>query len=205
MKKLLVITLVLMCLVASVGCSEQNGPTIDFFEPEPTVEELCDEGNYINAYNIATFNEKKLILAENIAAVQSAVVVDALKDPTSFQLRDAYYETSSNNLVLYVLGANSYGAKVSSYWLFTREDDATEWSYYCSVSSLQDEEYKSYDDSEDRLEKLFNNLGRIRIRSAINNGLKLDKAAIKRINKHFEEDRLDEITLIDENTATTTY
>jgi len=98
-----------------------------------SVEDLCEQGRYEEAYKKAEDDKKLDIKIENAVAVQSAFCVNNLKDPDSFVLREAYYmessETSTDSIVLYVSGANSYGAKVSSYWLFTYDSEKCEWSY----------------------------------------------------------------------------
>jgi RNA polymerase subunit RPABC4/transcription elongation factor Spt4 len=169
-----------------------------------SVEELCAQGNYEKAYEKADADEKLEIKAENAAAVQSAFSADNLKDPNSFVLRDAYYKEGKNDdgtmnkqLVLYISGANSYGASVSSYWLYTWDAEEDDWSYFCSVSDLSEEEYNSYDDEDERLEKLLNNIGRTSIKNTMNDGIKLSKDAVKRINAMFEADILDEVELLD--------
>lgn len=171
-----------------------------------SVDDLCAKGNYEKAYEKADSDKKLAIRAENAAAVQSAFSAENLKDPNSFELRDAYYNEDTDDdgettkrLVLYLSGANSYGASVSSYWLYTWDDEEQEWSYYCSVSDLSDEEYSYYDDKDEKLEKLLNNLGRSIIETTMDEGYKLSKDAVKRINAMFEEDTLDEVELLDVN------
>ena len=169
-----------------------------------SVEDLCAQGNYEKAYEKADASEKLEIRAENAAAVQSAFSADNLKDPNSFVLRDAYYNEGTNDdgettkqLVLYISGANSYGASVSSYWLYTWDAEEDEWSYFCSVSDLSEEEYNYYDDEDEKLEKLVNNIGRTFIKNTMNDGIELSKDAVKRINAMFEADTLDEVELLD--------
>lgn len=168
-----------------------------------SVDDLCAQGNYEKAYQKASESEKFEIKAENAAAVQSAFSADNLKDPSSFKLRDAYYNEETNDdgeltkqLVLYISGANSYGANVSSYWLYTWDKDDNDWSYNCSVSDLANEEYSEYDDSDEMTEKLVNNMGRIVIKGIMSFGTKLDKDAINRINAMFENEILDDVDLI---------
>lgn len=166
-----------------------------------SVEDLCEQGRYEEAYKKAEDDKKLDIKIENAVAVQSAFCVDNLKDPDSFVLRKAYYmegsETSTDSIVLYVSGANSYGAKVSSYWLFTYDSDECEWIYQCSLADLSQEEVNSYDDEDERFEKAMNNLYRLRIELVIQNGIELNKDAVKRINTMFEQDILDEVKLLD--------
>lgn len=166
-----------------------------------SVEDLCAQGKYEEAYEKAEDDEKLEIKIENAVAVQSAFCVDNLKDPDSFVLREAYYKEGSSvytdSLVLNVSGANSYGAKVSSYWLFTYDSEECEWSYCCSLADLSQEEVSSYDDEDERFEKAMNNLYRLNIKSTIQYGIELSKDAVKRINTMFEQDILDEVKLLD--------
>ena len=67
----------------------------------------------------------------------------------------------------------------------------------CAVSGLEDEEYKSYDDSEDIFEKLANNIGRMSIKSTMEKGIKLDKDAIGRINAMFDAGVLDSVVPVE--------
>lgn len=115
-----------------------------------SVETLCARGDYTKAYEKASEEEKPAVKGESVAAECSAFAVDNLKDPSSFKLREVYYYESTNDdgtffgeIVLYISGANSYGASVGSYWLFTWDDDDNEWSYFCSVSDLEQEEYRT--------------------------------------------------------------
>ena len=168
-----------------------------------SVETLCARGDYTKAYEKASEEEKPAVKGESVAAECSAFAVDNLKDPSSFKLREVYYSESTNDdgefsgqIVLYISGANSYGASVGSYWLFTWDDDDNEWSYFCSVSDLEQEEYSDYDDEDEKWEKIVNNFGRGLIGLVKGNGIELDKSAVKRINTLFERDMLDDVTAI---------
>lgn len=168
-----------------------------------SVETLCARGNYAKAYEKASEEEKPAVKGESVAAECSAFAVDNLKDPSSFKLREVYYSESTNDdgefsgqIVLYISGANSYGASVSSYWLFTWDDDDNEWSYFCSVADLEQEEYSDYDDEDEHLEKWIDNFGRMVIENVMTRSIKLDKDAVKRINTLFEKDMLDDVEAI---------
>ena len=168
-----------------------------------SVATLCARGNYAKAYEKASEEEKLAVKGESVAAECSAFAVDNLKDPSSFKLREVYYSESTNDdgefsgqIVLYISGANSYGASVSSYWLFTWDDDDNEWSYFCSVADLEQEEYSDYDDEDEHLEKWIDNFGRMVIENVMTRSIKLDKDAVKRINTLFEKDMLDDVEAI---------
>lgn len=170
-----------------------------------SVDDLCAQGNYEKAYEKADDDEKMAIRAENAAAVQSVFSAEHLKDPDSFKLRDAYYNEGTNEdgettkqLVLHISGANSYGATVSSYWLYSWGIlENQKWSYIGSVSDLTEEESSSYDDEDEALEKAINNINRLTIKNIMNYGIELSKDAVKRINTMFEEGSLDEVELLD--------
>ena len=126
-----------------------------------------------------------------------------MKDPSSFKLRDAYYHKTTNSdgdpierLVLYISGANSYGANVSSYWLYTWDSEDLSWEYFCSVSDLTTEEFGLYDDEDEKIQIVADNLGRSMIESAMSDGVKLDKDAINRINTQFNNGTLDAVELL---------
>lgn len=168
-----------------------------------SVATLCARGDYAKAYEKASEEEKLAVKGESVAAECSAFAVDNLKDPSSFKLREAYYYEGTNDkgepydyIALYLSGANSYGASVGSYWLFTWDDDDNEWFYFCSVSDLEQEEYSDYDDEDEKWEKIVNNFGRGLIGLVKGNGIELDKSAVKRINTLFERDMLDDVTAI---------
>lgn len=161
---------------------------------KPTTEELCAEGKYVEAYEKATDDDVKFdVLAENVIAVLSQESSEGLKDPSSFSLRDAWYYAFMHEdgdiggyAVLYISGANSYGAKVSSYWAYTLGENQ-EWNYIGSVSVTYDEDD---DDWSDMLTKIIVNAG-------MEKGEKLTKEQVKRINTQFEEDTLYKVEAID--------
>lgn len=161
------------------------------------------KGDYSLAYDKApTDVSKKMVKYESIAAERSAYSADNLKDPSSFSLRDAYYDDyvyegkTTPHIVLYISGTNSYGANVSSYWVYTWSDSKNQWSFYCSVSDLSDEKYSKYDDTDEMVDKALNNVGRKYVRSAMGSGTKLSKDSVKRINDMFANGTLDEVEAI---------
>lgn len=161
------------------------------------------KGDYRLAYDKAPNDEsKKMVKYESMAAERSAYSADNLKDPSSFSLRDAYYDDyvyegeTTPHIVLYISGANSYGANVSSYWVYTWSDKKNKWTYYCSVSDLTDEEYSKYDDADEMVDKALNNVGRKYIRNAMSLGTKLSKDSVNRINDMFKDGKLDKVEAI---------
>ena len=168
-----------------------------------SIESLCEEGNYIEAYDKANDDEKIKIKAESIAAELSARTADSLEDPSSFKLRDAYYKEFTNEdgnpdgyLVLFINGANRYGASVTDYWLYEWVSTSQEWKYTDSLSDLTDEEH-SVEDGLEGVYRGVRNIERSKIKETMAEGTTLDKAAVKRINKMHEEDTLDEVEAIE--------
>lgn len=172
-------------------------------EKQLVADAYMAKGDYGLAYDRAPTDEsKKMIKYESIAAERSSYSAENLKDPSSFSLREAYYNDHEHEgkttpiLVLYISGANSYGANVSSYWLYTYDSDDKAWEYFCSVSDLSNEEYSKYDDDDEKLEKIVNNLGRVYIKEAMSSGTKLSKDSVKRINDMFADGTLDKVEAI---------
>ncbi len=168
-----------------------------------SVETLCARGDYAKAYEKASEEEKPAVKGESVAAECSAFAVENLKDPSSFKLREAYYNEYINDdgesigyIVLYLSAANGYGVSIDNYWLFRWDDDDDEWSYDCSVADLDLEEYSDYDDKYEYVKKWMDNLGRIIIKNTMMNGIELDKDAVQRINTLFEKDMLDDVEAI---------
>lgn len=169
------------------------------------MEGCLEQGNYEKAYEKAkTDYDKMLVKAENAAAIQSAITADNLKDPSSFSLRDVYYSENTlddgertKSVVLYIGATNSYGATVSSYWYYLWSSEDNEWQYICHVSDLSEEEFSDYDDDEEKRKKIINSLAKNHIKDMMENDTKLDKSAVKRINKLFEEDKLDDVEFLD--------
>lgn len=167
-----------------------------------SVDDLCARGEYVKAYEKAKGDEKIAVKAESIAAECSAKTSDSMKNPASFELRRAYYKEGLNDdgtpnaqLVLEVLGTNSYGGKVTNYWLY-KWDSVKKWELWDSYSDLSEEEYSKYDTNSEMLEKLYGNLGKIAVKNTVSNGTELKKEAIKRINNLFKEDKLDGVESI---------
>ena len=158
-----------------------------------SVEELCEQGEYEKAYKKASGDEKMDVLAENMVAHLSSETSDSLKDPSSFSLRDAWfnctYESGKVKMqsVLYVSGANSYGAKVSNYWLYVYDQDSSDWELWGTATSLDLDK-----DDDDYLTSM---VAKIVMEST--NTEKLAKSSVKNINALFEEDKLDEVDTLD--------
>lgn len=162
-----------------------------------TPEMLMAEGKYLEAYKKATSSEKNKVLAENVIAYLSEESSDNLKNPDSFVLREGYYKAWNNSkngafgqqAVLYITGTNSYGAAVSSYWVWVYDNEDNKWEYWGSETSTTIED----DDDLDVM------LVKIILESVLEDGVKLDKSQVKNVNSQFEADTLYEVDLIPKN------
>lgn len=162
--------------------------------------ELLSEGNYAEAYKKAKDDEKEKILIENLIAYISYDASESLKDPSSFVLRDAWYDKDNQSIVLYLNGNNSYGASVDGYWYYTYDEDDNEYQLYVSLSALEEENYYSWDSYSEKLEIILKNAARRTVKSIISDDtLKVDKNSISNINSLFKKDLLDDIELLSEN------
>ena len=159
------------------------------------------EADYKNAYECAKTDEERLrVIAENAAAVQSQYSGENLKDPTSFELRQAYYKEEPGfdkvivrSLVLMISGKNGFGANVTNYWYYTCNNEDRGWELSATLDDLSEEKYNSYDDIEESCRKILENIDKSSVNDLINEGYKLDKKSIARINEMYKEDTLSNV------------
>ena len=160
---------------------------------------LMEEGNYEKAYTKANKDDKEKVLIENLLANLCRDAEDGLKDPSSFKLRDAWYEAEDGKrIVLYISGKNSMGGMANSYWLYTYNSSDKEYKLFTSINDMEKEEAKSYDDTDEKLEKILNNLSRDVIKDIYVDSNKQDKDLIERINGLHDKDMLKNVELLDE-------
>lgn len=193
---ILIITVALV-VVTILACAVIILPNIFI-----SVDDCLKIGDYQKAYSLAdTDEEKDAVMFENYVAVESAEAIDSLKDPSSFVLRDAYYndlgDDLSKNLVLKVNATNSYGGNVTNYWLYSLSTDSNSWKLTATVSDLEQEEIYSFDDYEEEKEKTKNNAARYIIEFTMISGTELKKDGVQRINNIFKEDNFESIKPIE--------
>lgn len=163
-----------------------------------TPEKLMAEGDYIAAYEKADEEQKDDIIKANAVAFCSALCKDSLKDSESFNLREAWYREDTYSVILTVAANNSYGNTVINYWYYYWSESELEYRLMSNLTSLEDEEVNSWDDSDERLEKSIDNMSRSTIRLTM--GMKnaeVSKEDIKVINNLSQQDILDTVELID--------
>ena len=163
-----------------------------------TPEKLIAKGYYIGAYEIADEQQKDEIVKLNTIAVCSALCKDSLKDSESFNLREAWYREDTYTVILTVAANNSYGNTVINYWYYYWSEDDLQYTLLTSLTSLEEEELYSWDDSDEQLEKSLDNLARITIKSTMTmKNAEIDKEDIKVINNLSEQGILESVELID--------
>ncbi len=194
-KNLIIIVAVVLFLVLGGTIASKVIPKLTI-----SVDELLAEGNYEEAYKKAKGEEKTKVEYENLIAYICNDVSEGLKDPSSFKLREAWYDKSNQRIVLYVNGNNSYGAQVGGYWYYTYDEDDNKYELYTSLSSLEEEKTYSWDDSSEKLEKLLKNIARTTVKEIIrDDDLEISKNSVDNINKLFEKKLLDDVKLLDVN------
>lgn len=161
-----------------------------------STEDLLAQGRYEEAYKKAKDETRERIYKENLIAVLSNDVIENYKDPSSFDLRDAWFNEEENIIVMKTGGKNSYGGIVFSYDYFTHSDG--KYSLCCSLSSLEEEKIYDYADTySEKLEKILKNAARKKVSSIINNEkYKIDKESINNINQLFKQNLLNSVKLL---------
>ncbi|MCI8365683.1 MAG: zinc ribbon domain-containing protein [Eubacterium sp.] len=161
-------------------------------------EDYLTDGNYEKAYEKANDEEKKIVMKENIVAINSISAKDNLKDASSFVLRKAYIPDDMSNVVLEVQGANSYGGNVTGWYLYYYSKNDGEYKFWGSQSDLEKEEEKSYDDADEKLEKSLNNLSKTVIKELMKDDKnKVDLSVVDRINELNQKGQLKSTKLLD--------
>ena len=157
------------------------------------------EGNYKRAYSKAKKNQKDDVLLENLISYECKEAVNDLKDPSSFQLREAWYDKLNSRFVLSISGKNGMGGAATSYWYYKYSEEENEYQLITTISDLDEEDYSYLDDAEDKLEKVFNNIARETIKDIIyKKDNELDNSIIKNINGLHKKDTLQDVELLDE-------
>lgn len=164
-----------------------------------STEEYLSQGNYIKAYEKASNDEKETVLIENLIASLCADAKSGLKNEDSFKLKKAWYDRDSKNVVLEIQGTNSYGGTISNYWYYTFNDEEQVYEYFISISDFEEEEMYSWDDLEEKFEKVIENAAKITIKEIIQDETnELDLALVQRINGLNEQELLPYVELIEE-------
>ncbi len=184
--------------IIGAGESELAYGLVPDDKKDATLVKIVAAGDFEAAYSLAPEDRKRDILIANLVAVKSAEVAEGLKDPDSFCLVDGVFDSGENRLVLEVSGANSYGGRVSNFYVYSYSEKSGEYIKDGYVADLEDEKIYRYADTyTEKLEKATNNLTRSKIREAITNGDFLDDPLVGAINDLFKNaGGLDGVSLV---------
>ena len=162
-----------------------------------SADEFLLRGDYQRAYEKTTDADRKaIILTENQIAVVCQDVVDSLKDPTSFMLSEAAY-IENCQILLAVVGRNSYGGSVTNYWVYDYEKDGV-YKYENCLTDLEQEEIYDWEDWDERAEKAWDNASKAEIELNLYFGMYdfLPDESLQRINALFAAGKLNDVKLI---------
>lgn len=169
------------------------------FAPMIIVSTSLSNGNYKTAY-FFKIGSKEEIVRENEVAYICEDIVNSLKDPSSFELREAWYDDEDDSYVFSIGANNSYGAKIQNYWYYTYDEDDHEYQLWTTLSDFDEEKTYSWDDSSDIIEKVLKNAAKRVVKEIVrDDSLKLDDSICDNINQLFDEGKLKKIELLDVN------
>lgn len=162
-----------------------------------TVEDYLETGDYLNAYKKAKNEEERnKVLLENLIAKISYEISESLKDPDSFKLSHVYFN-NEDELVFEIIGKNSYGGNVTNYYDYRYDNDEKEYTLYVYLSSLDEENYYSWDSYDEKLEIIIKNAIRETIIELMNSEeSKINYETIDRVNNLFKQKKLRDVQLI---------
>ena len=165
----------------------------------PSTEDLLAQGEYEAAYNRAKADEKAEVLEENLVAYICKSIPEGMKNPSSFELRNAWCDMDAGKIVCEVGGSNSYGGIVTNLWYYTYDEEDGEYALYIAVSDLEEESSYSWDDFTDKLETWLENDAKEEIEKLMDEpSIKLNKAGVERINHMFQEGTLEDVECLPE-------
>lgn len=193
-KKLISIIVSIVLLVACVVVGIINVPKLFI-----STEDYLSQGEYQKAYEKAGDDEKESVLVENLIAKISKDTKDGLKNPDSFKLSGVWYDKENNRIVLDVNATNSYGGVVGNYWYYYFKTSDSKYALWDTVADFDEETTYSWDDSDEKLEKLLGNVSKRIVKKVISDSdLKLDESVVERINNLNKEGKLKDVKLLDE-------
>ena len=158
-------------------------------------------GDYEKAYKVAKNDEAKdKVLIENIIAYNAKEIQSVLKDPSSFVLKNVYYN-GTNEFVFEVVAKNSYGANVTNYYDYRYNSTKGRFNLFVYLPTLNNDTLYSTDTADKKLEKAIKNAVRTTVKKMIaDESMRQDEKLIKRINTLFEKDKLKDVELLNEVT-----
>ncbi len=162
-------------------------------------EKFLAIGDYEKAFKVAKSDEEKdKVLLENVIASHSKEIQQKLKDPTSFKLKNVYYN-GTTEIVYEVVAKNSYGTEVTNYYDYRYSTTKKYFTLFVYLPTLTDETLYTTDTNDKKFEKAIKNAVRNTVRKMIKDeNMKQDDKLVERINKLFKENKLKDVELIPE-------
>ena len=162
-------------------------------------EELLTSGKYVQAYKRASKEEKREVLIENLLAYICNDASKKLKDPSSFYLKEAYY--NPNQIVLFVSGTNGFGGRTGSYWYYSFITKTQTWDFMASETDLDDDDIglSRYDTKDRATEKIYDYIMKGIIKTIIEDEENtINEQVVERINELFKSGELKEVELLED-------
>ncbi len=179
----LIVVIVVIAIVAGVFAASNLLVTVD---------SLCAQGKYEQAYGKASADEKSEVLAENIVAVNSKDLIETLDSDSSISnstvsLMDGYYYNNDRLelAVAHVSITRAYSNGVQMYVLFANTDD----DGWTRIGGCNTTEIADGDTENTQVVKYF-------VKGAIDNGYQLSDTQVKRINDQIEAETLNQVTFV---------
>ena len=195
-KKKTIVTLIVSLLILAIVSGAGIFVVPKIFASPYTIMEDAD---YEKAYKKANKNTKEDVLYENLIAVCCNEIKSNLKNPNSFELQYIWIDKKSSRIVFQIGATNSYGGMVNSYYLYEYDDDDSCYEYYNNISDFKEETFYSWEDYEDKAEKIIDNFTKTIVKSIISNdSYKITNGIVERINNLNQNDKLGTIKLLDE-------
>lgn len=164
-----------------------------------SIDDLLAQGKYEEAYKKAKNEEKENVYYENAIAYVSSEIIESYKDPSSFELREAWVDKAEKRIVLKTAGKNSFGGITFSYQYITYDKDDNKYEVYCSLSDLDEEKTYSFDNTSDKIEKILKNAARKTVKEIIQkDSCKVSSKIIDNINRLAAQKLLDTVIPLEE-------
>lgn len=163
-----------------------------------STEKWLSEGNYEKAYHKADKDEKQDVLIENLIINLINKEIDYMNDSESFNIRKGWIDIKDGNLVLLIGGKNSFGGSITNMWVFTYSSEQKEYISAGFFSDLEKEKINIWDDTDDIIDKLADNIGKSIAADTTKPENQIKKDTVKNINNLHKNGKLDEVKLLDE-------
>lgn len=160
-----------------------------------SVESLCEQGRYAEAYEKADGDEEKLAVRVESIAAQSMLDIKGMLDGYSYDVKKAYLREGTNDsgsefhdLALKVEIFKEGSSIGDGYIAYVWDDDEQRWECWGVVFSLEHEDYGRYDSTSEKNEKLNRNLVRAVYNMATKEGTPLSSTGLARVNSIIASD-----------------